>query len=106
NAGDVAHALGVSSDGSKLFVTGQSDGGSHGSVDYATIAYDAATGAELWLQRYNRPGRDTDIAFALGVGPGGVFVTGSSVGSASGEDYATIAYDAASGAQLWLRRYN
>ena len=41
---DAARALGISSDGSTLFVTGWSDGGATQN-DYATVAYDASTGA-------------------------------------------------------------
>ena len=38
-----------------VFVTGVSNGGSTSSDDYATIAYDASTGARLWVNRYNGP---------------------------------------------------
>jgi DNA-binding beta-propeller fold protein YncE len=98
-----AYALGVSPDGSKLFVTGQ------GAKNYVTVAYDAATGAQLWVSRYNGPGDGTDRPSALVVSPDGskVYVTGQSVGSGRREeDYATVAYDAATGAQLWVKRYN
>jgi hypothetical protein len=104
---DRAFALGVSPDGSKLFVTGQSYGSASGH-DYATIAYDTATGKRLWLARYNGPGNGTDLASALDVSPDGskVFVTGRSIGSGSNFDYATVGYDAATGARLWVKRYN
>ena len=98
----------MSPDGSKVFVTGES-GGSNGYDDYATVAYDASTGAQLWAKRYNGPGNGDDSATALGVSPDGskVFVTGLSTGSTSGYyDYATVAYDASTGAKLWAKRYN
>jgi WD40 repeat protein len=97
----------VSPDGGKVFVTGTSEGTTSGD-DYATIAYDAATGAQLWARRYNGPGNGLDRAASMAVAPTGVavFVTGSSIGATSRGDYATIAYDAATGAQLWARRYN
>jgi hypothetical protein len=90
---DAAAALGVSPDGSEVFVTGSSDGKTS-SEDYATVAYDADSGSELWVTRYNGLGNLFDQAAALGVSPDGseVFVTGSSYGATSLEDYATVAY--------------
>jgi hypothetical protein len=35
-----------------------------------------------------------------------VYVTGPSVATTTSWDYTTIAYDAASGRRLWLKRYN
>ena len=50
NRADVAHAIGVSPDGSKVVVTGESGPGLiH--PDYATVAYDASTGTGLWVRR-------------------------------------------------------
>lgn len=42
----------MSPDGSEVFVTGYSIG-NRTSYDYATLAYDASTGDQLWLRRYN-----------------------------------------------------
>jgi PQQ-like domain len=106
---DVAYALGVSPDGSKVFVTGKAwYGPSPASYDYATVAYDAATGTQLWLSRYDKTGGGDDIARALSISPDGsqVFVTGQSFESASGDDYATVAYDSSTGGRLWVKRYN
>jgi len=104
---DSPSSIAVSRDGSDVFVTGYSTG-STSSYDYATVAYDAATGAKRWAIRYNGPANRDDQAYALGVSPDGskVFVTGRSEGSTSGSDYATVAYDATTGAQLWAKRYN
>lgn len=108
NAIDEPNGVAVSPDGAVVFVTGRSDGVSGSYNDYATIAYDAATGAQRWVARYNGPGSFTDIANALAVSPDGstVFVTGFSGGSDGSEDFATIAYDTATGTQQWLSRYN
>ncbi len=104
---DFANGLGVSPDGSKVFVTGASPG-STTNYDYATVAYAASTGATLWVNRYNGPGNDDDEAGALGLSPNGstVFVTGSSAGSGTDHDYATVAYRASTGTQRWVKRYN
>ena len=44
-----------------MFVTGYSVG-AHSEQDYATIAYNAATGARVWIKRYNGPGGNYDAA--------------------------------------------
>jgi len=107
NGFSAAWSLAVSPGGTRVFVTGDSQGVGSGS-DYATVAYSAATGARLWVKRYNGPANGDDSATSVAVSPGGtrVFVTGSSQGTGSGLDYATVAYNAATGAQLWARRYN
>ena len=107
NSEDEAYSMAVSPTGGTVFVTGQSAGGSS-SLDYATVAYDAVTGAQLWVARYNGAGNGIDTASSVAVSPSGgtVFVTGQSTGVRSGYDYATVAYDAATGAQLWVKRYN
>jgi outer membrane protein assembly factor BamB len=82
--------------------------GSTGFSDYATVAYSASTGTQLWVMRYSGPGNGWDTAYALGVSPDGstVLVTGSSAGSTGSSDYATVAYDASTGTQLWVMRYD
>jgi WD40 repeat protein len=111
---DFAESMAVSPDGRRVFVTGQSDGGPTTGSDYATSAYRAATGRRLWVRRYNGPGGGVraqdhvDAARSVAVSPDGntVFVTGESIGRTSGYDYATVAYSAATGTRLWVRRYN
>ena len=107
NSGDAARALGVSPDGAKVFVTGESQGAGTGD-DYASVAYDASTGAQLWASRYDGPASSGDAPYALGVSPDGaaVYVTGSGYGQGTGPDYATVAYDTSSGAELWVSRYD
>jgi len=105
NGLDGATAVAVSPAGATVFVTGTSDGRTPG--QYATIAYGAATGRQLWVSRYNGPGNGFDGASAAAVSPGGatVFVTGYS-GGRSTNDYATVAYRAGTGTQLWVSRYH
>ena len=83
--------------------------GSGKNEDYGTIAYDAATGTPLWFQAYNGPASDHDTGYDLGVSVDGarVYVTGASEGtSATHFDYATVTYDAATGLQLAVDRYD
>jgi outer membrane protein assembly factor BamB len=101
---DLAYAIAIKPDGSTVFVTGTS-GRSRSGDDYATVAYDTRSGTRLWVARYTGPGRGDDAAQAVKASPDGsrVFVTGSSIDHAS--DYATVAYDAGTGQQLWAARY-
>src|SRR5206468_1059532 len=50
--GNQASAIGMSPDGSKVFVSGWSTGSSDVDNDFATVAYDGSTGAHLWTKRY------------------------------------------------------
>ena len=88
--------MAVSPTAKLVFVTGSSGG------VYATVAYDAATGSQVWASRYHGPGSTNAAAAAVAVSPTAklVFVTGS-----SGGVYATVAYDAATGSQVWASRY-
>lgn len=101
---DFGLGVGTSPDGSRVFVTGGSAGPTD--YDYATLAYDASTGAEIWMKRYNGPTDLEDRAVAVGVSPDGmaVYVTGSSY--ASTKQFATLAYEASTGARLWVKRYD
>lgn len=102
---DLAFSVTPSPDGGRVFVTGASVGAGT-STDYATVAYSAATGQELWEARYDGPGRGEDWAVSGAITPDGsrLLVTGRSEGSAS-SDYATVAYEATTGTQLWTARY-
>ena len=99
------HALAVGPGGETVYVTGYSAGASS-AEDYLTVAYNAVTGARLWARRYDGPGNGTDEARSVAVSPGGttVYVTGHSAGATSADDYATVAYNAATGTKLWVRR--
>jgi WD40 repeat protein len=101
-----AKSVAVSPNGTTVFVTGYTTAGA--TEDYTTVAYNDATGAQLWAATYNDPGHTTDQAYSVAVSPNGtaVFVTGESLTTAGGEDYATVAYNAATGAQLWAARYD
>ncbi|MEO0134425.1 MAG: SBBP repeat-containing protein, partial [candidate division WOR-3 bacterium] len=100
---DEATSLFVDNQGN-VYVTGRSYD-SLTNLDYATLKYDAS-GNLLWERRYNGPGNYNDGAASLFVdSDGNVYVTGSSEGSGTDLDYATLKYDT-NGNLLWVRRYN
>ena len=77
--------------------------------DYATVAYDASSGAKLWIVRHKPPPGGNAGASSIAASPDGtqVFVTGfMDRGSFGGIDYTTVAYDASTGAMVWGSRYN
>lgn len=105
---DNSVAARFSPDGARVFVGGVTTPETSGDLNYVTIAYDAASGAQLWASIYNGLGiGGTNSLYDLAVSPDGkrVYATGESAGRAQFElDYATVAYDAANGAQLWESR--
>jgi hypothetical protein len=103
NGTDAVPAVAVDGFGN-VYVTGSSVGGETGS-DYATIKY-YPNGDTAWVRRYNGPGNGSDGASGIAVDDyGNVYVTGTSSGSGTGSDYATIKYDP-DGNELWVSRYN
>jgi PQQ-like domain/Phosphoesterase family len=92
NGLNAAAGMVVSPGGASLYVTGATqDRGTW--YDYTTLAYDAATGASIWVARYVGPVKNDD-ASAIGVSPDGsaVFVTGGSQGHRTRFDLETVAY--------------
>jgi len=90
NGFDGAFAMAVDDLGN-AYVTGYSTGnGTY--LDYATVKYDS-DGNQLWVERYNGPGNLDDWGRDVAVdGSGNVYVTGTSFGSGTDRDYATIKY--------------
>jgi DNA-binding beta-propeller fold protein YncE len=107
-----AVSVAVSPNGKTVYVTGESGSATYGDfTSYATVAYSAATGAQLWAKRYGVPGDYASAPVTMAVSPNGkmVYVTGDSdntFAAGGGADYATVAYNAATGAQMWVQRFN
>lgn len=103
NLGDASYAIALDDSGN-VYVAGLSVGSDTG-ADYATIKYDSS-GQQQWVARYNGPANGDDTAYAIALDDlGNVFVTGSSRGTGSNFDYATIKYNS-TGQQQWAARYH
>ena len=80
--------------------------------NYAIVAYNAATGAQKWASFYDAHGGfntgwrgwSYDVAFAFARSGSSLYVTGVSAAPDGLLEYATLALDAATGAQLWVTR--
>ena len=103
NGTDQPYALALDAYGN-VYVTGMSFG-SWPNADYATLKY-SSSGVQQWVNRYHGPRISDDEAYALALdASGNVYVTGSSVGSDTIYDYATVKYSS-SGVQQWVARYD
>ncbi len=108
NGQDYARAIAVDDEGN-IYVTGESQESLEDeplrSFDYLTIKYNSR-GRMQWEARYEGlVGPTDDLATAIVVNPGHVYVTGTS-SNGTNTDIATIKYDATNGSQVWLNRYN
>ena len=87
--GDGAFALTLDVSGN-VYVTGGSTNDWY--KDCVTVKYNS-NGAEIWVQRYNGPGNQSDQGKAIAVDDAGnVYVTGGSYGDGTKTDYVTIKY--------------
>lgn len=96
-ADDRPVSLHADQDGRRFFVTATSGD------DIVTIGHDVATGAQLWLKRYDNGGKDLAVGGALSQDGLRVYAAGTSAG-AGGMDYVTLAYNSTTGAALWTAR--
>lgn len=94
--------IGVDNSGN-VYAGGNSYSG--GYSDYVVVKYNSAGGFQ-WAERYNGPGSRNDLLNSMKVdGAGNVYVTGSSEGVSTFEDFATIKYNSV-GQQQWVMRFN
>src|SRR5207253_446561 len=100
-------AVAISPDSATAYVTGSSKGETTGS-DFATVAYNIATGTARWTARFDGAAHADDLAVALVVSPNenALYVTGSTTTIDSGRDYAVIAYSFVTGDMLWTQTHN
>ncbi|MBK9333767.1 MAG: SBBP repeat-containing protein [Ignavibacteria bacterium] len=105
NSSDYSNSIAVDGSGN-VYVTGRSYLNPQGTnSDYATVKYNSS-GVLQWSATYNGPGNSFDGAYSIALDcEENVYVTGSSNGSGSFSDYATIKYNSA-GIQQWVARYN
>jgi len=103
NGADQPLVLAVDDDSGFVYVGGYTWNGT--SNDYTIIKYDSS-GNTVWVKNYNGPGNANDQALALTTDKiNRVYITGFSVGSGTGEDFATIEYTG-DGTVHGIRRFN
>jgi DNA-binding beta-propeller fold protein YncE len=101
-----ASAVAVSPDRSTVYVAGATTktSGARGE-NYNTVAYNAATGAEIWKARFPGSPRSHPLgAPDIAVSPDGtrVFVTGELGDTGIAASYLVLAYNAVTGTQEWI----
>ncbi len=105
---DRAPRLAVSPDGAAVYMAGNTLSELNFGANTATlVSYDAATGAERWTAVLEGTTERPSAVRGLVVSPDGarVFIAiARAVTEPFGVDYATAAFDATSGARLWLAR--
>lgn len=103
--GAAAAAIAISSDGSTVFVIGGSANKDRTVFVMTAVAYDAATGEELWAAENGS--KAGGAAVALSPTGGELYVTGpEAVGDGQNIDFATAAFDTSTGALLWSTRHD
>lgn len=99
-----AYAVAAQPGGDLVFLVGASFGLDN-RADFVTIAYDARTGEERWIARSGIVGTG-DEAIDVALSPDGstVYVAGHFEAFVASQDFAVVAYDAATGVARWTTR--
>lgn len=87
-----------------VYVTGYTEVTSSQNYNYITLKYNSA-GILQWAKQYSNPVNSTDMAMFIDGDGSNVYVTGTSVGQGSGNDFLTLKYNS-NGDSLWTARYN
>jgi Beta-propeller repeat/Secretion system C-terminal sorting domain len=105
NKDDVPAGIGLDGSGN-VYVSGTSYAGEYvGQNDFVTIKY-SPQGVQQWIVRYNGAANGYDYANAIAVDDlGNAYVTGSTLGAGTDQDYTTIKYNS-KGVQQWLKSYD
>ncbi len=117
---DYGFAAAASPRGDRVYVTGRSWDNNTQSGDIATVAYNGATGEQLWVARHDGGRHWDDWGEDVAVSPDGsrVSITGiqnfnffhDPQGCADGgplcAEAVTVTYDAATGRKLWMASYS
>ncbi len=99
---DWANSVAVDASGNS-YVTGASYGNATTQYDFATLSYDPL-GTVRWTERYNGPANGYDTPYSIAVhSSGNVYVSGSSEGSGTSQDYTIIKYAPAVTTSVELR---
>jgi uncharacterized delta-60 repeat protein len=94
---EIARAIAIDHQGF-IYVTGTGING-----DYATIKY-TPSGGQQWIATYNAVGLDEAYQICVD-NEDNIYVTGTSEGTGTNMDYATVKYNS-SGIEQWTARYN
>ncbi|MBI2078063.1 MAG: PQQ-binding-like beta-propeller repeat protein [Euryarchaeota archaeon] len=96
--------LAVAPDDSRLYV----GGGLAWGGDTTVIAYDTATGTQLWRSDYSRPGGGIEFNTELLATADGLrlLAVGTHVNTGSAHDYTTMALNGTNGAREWVAHFN
>ena len=99
---ELARKIGADNNGN-IYVTGS--GTVANNMDFLTIKYTGA-GDTAWTRKYDGPDADTDFGYHIAVfDSNNIYVSGTSYGSGTSEDIATVKYNSA-GVRQWAVRYD
>ena len=98
---DACNDIFVDDEGS-VYVSGYTETATN-ELDYLAIKYDGSDlSTEVWSQNYNGPGNGEDISLGVAVDSShNVLITGTSLGSGTEGDFATVKLASSNGAPMW-----